>query len=69
MAERVCAGVVPKPGQGVTLEDVTSHLRERQIASYKHPERLVQLEELPRSPLGKLLRRELEACIGARDEA
>jgi acyl-CoA synthetase (AMP-forming)/AMP-acid ligase II len=59
--ERVCAVVVPAEGATVTLEAIVAHLRERRIASYKLPERLWVRTALPRSPLGKVLKRELRA--------
>jgi acyl-coenzyme A synthetase/AMP-(fatty) acid ligase len=36
-----------------------AHLRARQVASFKLPERLVIATELPRNPSGKVLKREL----------
>ncbi|MBL1074189.1 acyl--CoA ligase [Nocardia sp. 2] len=59
LGERCCAVVVPAPGASVTLEDLVAHLRARDVASFKLPERLEIAESLPRNPVGKLLRREL----------
>jgi acyl-CoA synthetase len=36
-----------------------AHMRARQVASFKLPERLVLVDELPRNPSGKVLKREL----------
>ena len=47
MGEKACAYVVPKPGYELTLDDLVSYLRNRQIASYKLPERLELVEKLP----------------------
>ena len=47
LGERVCACVVPTPGQPLSLEDVTGYLRSRQIASFKLPERLELFSDLP----------------------
>ncbi len=59
LGERACAIVVPRPGQSVTLEEIVAHLREEGIATFKLPERLEIRDELPRNPLGKILKREL----------
>ncbi len=59
LGERVCAVVALKPGQGLSLEELTAHLKQHDIATYKLPERLRIIDALPRNPLGKVLRREL----------
>jgi non-ribosomal peptide synthetase component E (peptide arylation enzyme) len=59
LGERACAIVVPRPGQSVTLEEIVAYLREEGIATFKLPERLEIRDELPRNPLGKILKREL----------
>jgi non-ribosomal peptide synthetase component E (peptide arylation enzyme) len=56
---------VPAPGAAPTLEDVVAYLREQSIASFKLPERLVLVQELPRNPVGKVLKRELRDRIGS----
>src|SRR5262249_29995353 len=45
--ERACAVVVPKQGELVTLDDVIDYLRAQRIASFKLPERLELLADLP----------------------
>lgn len=60
MGERVCAVVVPKPDQTLTLEELKNYLQEQKFALYKVPERLEFMEELPRNPVGKVLRRQLK---------
>ncbi|MBC9227484.1 AMP-binding protein [Aeromicrobium sp. 636] len=59
LGERTRAVVVPHPGATVTLEGLLAHLRDRHIASYKLPESLVVVDELPRNPVGKVLKRTL----------
>ncbi len=59
LGERICAVVVPKPGATIALADVTAYLAGQQIASYKLPERLEIRAELPRNPVGKILKRQL----------
>ena len=55
--ERVWAYVVvsqPAP----STEDIISHCREH-MAAYKIPQNIIFVDELPKSPIGKILRREL----------
>jgi acyl-CoA synthetase (AMP-forming)/AMP-acid ligase II len=59
LGERACAVVVPQPGHSVTLAEIIAHLRDIGIATFKLPERLELRDELPRNPLGKVLKREL----------
>jgi acyl-CoA synthetase (AMP-forming)/AMP-acid ligase II len=47
LGERACAVVVPKDGEVVTLEDVIGYLRAQRIASFKLPERLELVGDLP----------------------
>ncbi|SVC45733.1 uncharacterized protein METZ01_LOCUS298587, partial [marine metagenome] len=56
--ERVRAIVVKKPGIEVSMEDVVEHCRPR-MAGFKRPEDVVFVSELPRNPMGKVLKREL----------
>lgn len=64
MGERVCACVVPKSGEALTLEALKGFLRDEQrIAVYKLPERLVLLDALPRNPVGKVLKRVLRGQL------
>ena len=59
LGERICAVVAPKPGRSVTLANIIDHLLAQEIATYKLPERLELRSELPRNPVGKILKREL----------
>jgi acyl-CoA synthetase (AMP-forming)/AMP-acid ligase II len=59
MGERVCACVAPRPGQTITLEEIAAFMKEKRVAAYKIPERVLVLEALPRNPMGKLLKRDL----------
>lgn len=60
MGERVAAVVSLRPDHELTLEELVGWLRtEKHIASFKLPERLEVLDELPRNPVGKVLKREL----------
>ncbi|MDR2239768.1 MAG: acyl--CoA ligase [Zoogloeaceae bacterium] len=59
MGERLCAVVVLRPNTGLTLEELTAFLKDHQVAIFKWPERLVIVNQLPRNPVGKVVRREL----------
>lgn len=59
LGERVCAVVALAPGAEITLDDICSHLKAQDIATFKLPEKLRVVQALPRNPLGKVLRREL----------
>ncbi len=59
LGERVCAVVALKPDQSLTLEELNAFLNDKQISTYKLPEKLRVVEALPRNPLGKVLRRDL----------
>lgn len=56
--ERIMAVVVLNPGQTLTLEELASHCRKR-VANFKVPRELKVVEELPRNPSGKVLKRVL----------
>ena len=56
--ERIRAVVVVKSEQRVTEEELIEYCRER-LASFKRPESVVFIDELPRNPLGKVLKRVL----------
>jgi fatty-acyl-CoA synthase len=58
--EAVCALVVPRPGFELTAEDVVGHVTAH-LASYKKPKHVVFVEQLPRNPMGKVLKNELRA--------
>jgi acyl-CoA synthetase (AMP-forming)/AMP-acid ligase II len=54
----VAAAVVLRPGATATPEEISEYCRAR-LASFKRPEVIRVVEELPRNPLGKILRKEL----------
>lgn len=56
MGEKLCAFVVPKPGESITLEDITAFLDAEGVAKFKWPERLELIDSLPRNPLNKVMR-------------
>ena len=64
--EKACAFVVPHPGEMLGFADLITFLRAQQIAAFKLPERLEVATELPLSPVGKILKRELREIIAAK---
>jgi fatty-acyl-CoA synthase len=50
--------VVPRPGERLTLEELEAFCRDK-LARFKTPKHLVELEEMPRTATGKILKREL----------
>jgi fatty-acyl-CoA synthase len=58
--QRLRAFVVLQDGHKVSVEEVRAFVREN-LARYKVPRDVVFLDELPRNPTGKILKRELAA--------
>ena len=56
--ETVRAYVVPRPGEQLTAEELTAFCKER-LAAYKVPKQFVFRTELPKTLIGKVLRRAL----------
>ena len=61
--EMVKAWVVVKPGETLTAEEVTVWCKEK-LADYKAPRVVKFIVQLPRSAVGKVLRRELAKELG-----
>ncbi len=57
MGEKACAYVVPKRGEKLTFEEMTSFLKEKRLAPYKLPERLEIIEAMPLVPAGQKIDR------------
>jgi acyl-CoA synthetase (AMP-forming)/AMP-acid ligase II len=62
--QRVGAFVVVRPDATVTADELVAFCRER-LASFKKPEIIRFVPELPKNPMGKILRRELRATLEA----
>ncbi|MBM4350099.1 MAG: long-chain fatty acid--CoA ligase, partial [Deltaproteobacteria bacterium] len=56
--ERVTAFIVSKPGQTVSTEELKLFLKSR-LSPFKVPKEYIILNEMPKSPTGKILKREL----------
>jgi 2,3-dihydroxybenzoate-AMP ligase len=66
LGERLCLYVTVRPGADVTLERIQEALRSAGIAAFKIPERLVVVDELPTTKVGKINKKELRADIAER---
>ena len=69
LGERNCLCVIPKAGQQVQLEEMVAFLK-GQVADYKLPEMLIEVDELPLTGTGKIrrhvLREQVEKRLGER---
>jgi long-chain acyl-CoA synthetase len=63
--EVVVAFVQPKPEQQVTVEQLKEVCKEAGVPNWKTPREIFIVEDLPRSPTGKVLKRELAAKVNA----
>ena len=68
LGERVCLYVVPKPGATITLDEIRASMEELGVARFKLPERLVMVDELAVTNVGKVDKKALRADIAARLE-
>jgi long-chain acyl-CoA synthetase len=59
MGEEVTAAVVLKQGEHVDADDLRDYVRDR-VAGYKYPRRIWFVDELPKGPTGKILKREID---------
>ncbi len=57
--ERLAAFVVLRPGTQATADELSNYVRAK-LADYKRPREFHFLDELPRNPTGKVLKRELK---------
>jgi long-chain acyl-CoA synthetase len=59
LGEEVGAAVVLKSGEELDADDVKKYVKE-QVAAYKYPRAVWFMDELPKGPTGKILKREIE---------
>ena len=59
LGEEVGAAVVLKKGAEADADELKAYVKE-QVAAYKYPRKLWFLDELPKGPTGKILKREIE---------
>jgi long-chain acyl-CoA synthetase len=60
LGEEVGAAVALKDDSECTEEEIREHCKE-QVAAYKYPRKVWFVDELPKGPTGKILKREIEA--------
>ncbi|MHB8897096.1 MAG: long-chain-fatty-acid--CoA ligase [Candidatus Geothermincolia bacterium] len=60
--EKVTAAVALKQGAEATPDELIKFVRER-IAGYKTPKEIIFMESIPKTPIGKILRREVREMI------
>jgi cyclohexanecarboxylate-CoA ligase len=58
--ERVCAFVTLRPGASFAFHDLTNHFAASGLAKLKTPERLIVIDALPRTVVGKVNKAELK---------
>jgi long-chain acyl-CoA synthetase len=61
LGEEVVGYVVLKPGAEATGEDLVAWCRER-LAAYKYPRQVHVVDDLPKGPTGKILKKELRSA-------
>jgi long-chain acyl-CoA synthetase len=62
LGEDVAALVVVRSGETVSPEELEAWAKER-VAAYKYPRHVVLVGELPKSPTGKILKREIDPAL------
>ncbi|MEU8383577.1 AMP-binding protein [Streptosporangium sp. NPDC048865] len=62
MGERTCAFLIVRD-QAPTLRELKLFLKERGVAGYKWPDRVELVETFPRTPVGKVSKKELAASL------
>ncbi len=65
--ERVTAFIIPKPGCAVVPETMKSFLKSR-LSPFKVPKAFVTVNELPKSPTGKILKRQIKERFSRGDD-
>jgi len=60
LGEEVGAAVALKDDSDCTEDEIREHCKE-QVAAYKYPRKVWFVDELPKGPTGKILKREIEA--------
>ena len=62
--ERVCAVVQCTPGESLGFDEMVAFLLDKELMKQKLPEQLELIEEIPRNPAGKILKKDLRARYG-----
>jgi long-chain acyl-CoA synthetase len=64
LGEEVGAAVALKDGEQVSAEELQAYVKDN-VAAYKYPRHVWFLDELPKGPTGKILKREIDVPQGA----
>jgi long-chain acyl-CoA synthetase len=64
LGEEVGAAVALKPGASATADELRAFARDR-VAAYKYPRLVWLVDQLPKGPTGKILRREVHPPAGS----
>jgi long-chain acyl-CoA synthetase len=59
LGEEVGAAVALKEGEQASEDEIRAHVKE-QVAAYKYPRKVWFVDELPKGPTGKILKREIQ---------
>ena len=59
LGEEVCAAVALKAGATTTPDELRGHVK-AQAAAYKYPRHVWIVDELPKTPTGKILKRQVQ---------
>jgi 2,3-dihydroxybenzoate-AMP ligase len=59
LGERMCACIIPKPGTSLALGELVEFLKDKEIAKFKLPERLLLCDDFPVSTFGKVSKKAL----------
>jgi acyl-CoA synthetase len=63
LGEKVCLAVMFQPGAAISAEDVLRHLDKSGLSRYDMPEYFLQLDDIPLTASGKILKRDIVAQI------
>ena len=55
--------MIPKPGASLTFQELIAFLKQKQIATFKLPERLEVLASFPLTSIGKVSKKDLREDI------
>lgn len=69
LGERMCACIVLRQRTSLTFDELSTHLRQYQIAKFKLPERIEIFDEFPLSTFGKVSKKDLVKLVQSRIEA
>jgi acyl-CoA synthetase len=63
LGEKVCIAVTLRPGASLAPETMLQHLDEVGLSKFDMPEFFIELTEIPLTPSGKILKRELVSWV------